>query len=147
MGESMSHDNKPKIGRPSRKTPEMTATICRRLIEGESLRRICRDAEMPAFSRVAEWLAKDPVFRDQYMQARQIQAELEAERMVDIADDVAEDNAAVQKARLQIDVRKWNAVKLLPKKYGDWRQVEVKGHLSHEQALALLEESDTDGNR
>lgn len=137
-----SSTTKRKNGRPTRKTQEMMDTICRRLIEGESLRRICRDPAMPAFSRVAEWLTKDPSFREQYSQARQFQAELEAERMQDIADEVAEDNAAVQKAKLQIDVRKWNAVKMLPKKYGDWRQVELKGHLTHEQALALLEEED-----
>ena len=40
-------DKKRKTGRPSRYSDETTAEICRRLAEGESLRKVCADKTMP----------------------------------------------------------------------------------------------------
>jgi hypothetical protein len=47
-----------KIGRPSKYTPELAAEICERLSTGETMRQICRDAHMPHWTQVYEWLAK-----------------------------------------------------------------------------------------
>ncbi len=47
---------------------------------------------------------------------------------MEIADTVDTRNpVAVQKARLQTDVRKWYLSHLLPEKYGDLRRLEVTG--------------------
>jgi len=43
------------LGRPSAFTKAMGAEICRRLEEGESLRAICRDVEMPGEGTVRNW--------------------------------------------------------------------------------------------
>ncbi len=111
-----------KKGRPSLYTEALAAKICRRLAEGESLRAICADKAMPAISTVMGWLfnGKYEDFSEQYTRARQAQAELRADEIIDIADG-AEHGAseAVQAARLRVDARKWVAAKLLPKKYGD----------------------------
>ena len=111
-----------KKGRPSLYTEAPAARICRRLAEGESLRGICADKAMPAISTVMGWLfnGKYEDFSEQYTRARQAQAELRADEIIDIADG-AEHGAseAVQAARLRVDARKWVAAKLLPKKYGD----------------------------
>ena len=46
---------------------------------------------------------------------------------MDIGDDVPEDNAAVAKARLRSDSRKWLLSKALPKVYGDRIAAEITG--------------------
>ena len=103
------------VGRPSKYSEELVSEICRLLSEGESLRQICEREDMPARSTVNKWLAQKREFADQYARARERQADYYADEMVHLA-DTAED---VNKARLQIDTRKWIAAKLLPKKYND----------------------------
>lgn len=132
-------------GRPTTCTPETTREICARLMEGNSLRSICRDDDMPAFRTVMGWLAdeeKYPEFSHQYARAREIQAECWADEIIDIADDgrndyqsregkggeelVTVDHDHIQRSKLRVDSRKWVASRLLPKKYGDKQQITGK---------------------
>ncbi len=124
---------KTKKGRPSLHTEALAAKICRRLAEGESLRAICADKAMPAISTVMGWLfdGNHNGFSEQYARAREAQAEVRADEIVDIADDDTNDftadkdgklvanNEHIQRSRLRVDARKWIAAKLLPKRYGD----------------------------
>ncbi len=121
------------IGRPSLYTEALATKICRRLAEGESLRAICADKTMPAISTVMGWLfdGNHDEFLEQYARAREAQAEVRADEIVDIADDDTNDFTAdkegklvansehIQRSRLRVDARKWIAAKLLPKRYGD----------------------------
>lgn len=91
--------------------------ICTRLIEGESLRAICRDEAMPAISTVMLWLTEDEKLSEQYARAKAEQADTLFQETLEIADTA--DNESVQVARLRIDTRKWMAGKLRPKVYGD----------------------------
>lgn len=112
--------------------------ICERLINGESLRRICLDDGMPSPALVCKWLA-DPEnerFREQYAHARDAQADTLADEIIDIADDGSNDymgedekynGDAVQRSKLRVDARKWVAAKLKPKKYGDKLDVTSNG--------------------
>lgn len=97
--------------------------ICERIGNGESLRSICQDDYMPTTTTVYRWLQDHPDFRDQYADARARQADFYADQIVTLA-DTAEDH---NKARLQIDARKWVAAKLLPKKYGEKVTQTVEG--------------------
>ncbi len=120
-------------GRPSKYTPELAATICERIADGEPLRSVCRDATMPDKSTVLRWLGNDEnaEFRDQYAHAREMQADGLFEEALEIADDVSSDwteykdgkkvfdHERVQRSRLRVDTRKWAAGKLAPKVYGD----------------------------
>ncbi len=120
-------------GRPTRYTPEVAADICTRLAEGESLRSICKDNAMPGLRTVMGWLfdGDHEEFSQQYARAREAQAEVRADEIVDIADDASNDfttdengkavvdHEHIQRSRLRIDTRKWIASKLLPKRYGD----------------------------
>ena len=92
-------------------------TICERITNGESLRKICEDEHMPNRSNVFRWMAQEGAeeLRDQYARARDAQADAYADDCVYIADNAKD--AAI--ARVQIDARKWHASKLAPKKYGD----------------------------
>lgn len=119
-------------GRPSDYTEELALVICERIAEGESLRAICRDDDMPARSSVFKWLIEHKAFSDQYARAREAQADALFEDILEIADDKSQDvrvvgederevcnTEFVQRARLRVDARKWMAGKLAPKKYGE----------------------------
>jgi hypothetical protein len=109
-------------GRPSKFSREVADFLCERIMEGKSLRAACSTVGMPSFQTVIKWLAsEDPKFasfREQYVRAREVQAELLADEMIEIADE-ATDSHSANAARVRVDTRKWVAAKLLPKKYGD----------------------------
>ena len=118
-------------GRPSEYTEAMGLAICERIADGESLRSICLLDEMPAKSTVFKWLTQQTEFADQYTRAREAQADVLADEIIDIADDgsrdyikqedgrTVADHDHISRSRLRVDARKWIAAKLKPKKYGD----------------------------
>jgi hypothetical protein len=99
-------------------------TICERLSNGESLRGICRDDGMPQLSTVWRWMVDNEERRNQYMRAREEQADTLADEIVAIADNATD----AQIARLQVDARKWFASKVAPKKYGDKTDITSNGN-------------------
>lgn len=112
------------IGRPSKFTPEIGDDICRRVVEGQTIRIICKDLDIN-LSTFFYWLRSFEIFSKQYAQAKQEQAEYLAEEIVDIADSPPErdangnySNAYIQWQKLRVDARKWTASKLKPKKFG-----------------------------
>lgn len=124
-----------KAGRPSSYTPEVAKVICDRLAEGESLRQICRDDNMPDKETVRRWKHDIEEFRAQYTRAREEQAEGFLDEIIEIVDDGTNDwidrevgggrtirvvdQEAVQRSKLRYDARRWAMSKILPKKYGD----------------------------
>ena len=129
-----------KMGRPSIFTQHLADLICVRIAEGESLRQICRDDEMPDRVTIYRWLAANEDFCTQYTRAREDQADTLADEIIAIADEQPEviavvdkrtgeliehklDGAFLQWQKNRIDARKWTAMKLKPKKYGDKVQV------------------------
>lgn len=131
-------------GRPTDYSEEVAAEICARIAEGQSLRTVCRDEEMPGTSTVFRWLGKHEAFRDQYVRAREAAADAMSEDIMDIADDGTNDwmethdkegdavgwkinGEHIQRSRLRVDTRKWLMSKFAPKKYGDKQQLEHTG--------------------
>jgi hypothetical protein len=106
-------------GRPSTYTSEIANKICAQLSDGRSLRSICKYEDMPSQRAVYGWLSKRDEFVQQYARAREVQADLLFDEILDIADGAKDDPIDIQRARLQIDVRKWMVGKLAPKKYGE----------------------------
>ncbi len=112
-------------------TQELADHICEELIEGKSLRTICKPEGMPSASTICRWLTENAGFAEQYTRAREAQADTLADEILDIADDGSNDymedgengqkynGDAVARSRLRVDSRKWIAAKLKPKKYGD----------------------------
>lgn len=119
-------DTRRKIGRPTDYTKDMADEICEKISGGLSLRAICAEAGMPARGTVYRWLIENADFQDQYARAREKQADYFAEEIIEIADSAEAESAAVSKAKLQIDARKWAASKIAPKKYGDKQEIDVK---------------------
>jgi len=120
---------KAKPGRPSKFTPVLVERVCSLIASGKSLRAIGDMPDMPTAETVRTWLHRDAEFSGQYARACEARAEHYAEEIIDIADTETDP----QRARNRIDARKWTAVKLLPKKYGD--RVDVTGRLTYEQLV------------
>lgn len=126
---------KPKIGRPTTFTQHIANVICMRIAEGESLREIVKTEGMPDRTTVYDWLLRDETFANQYTRAREEQADTLADEILAIADenpevdyirdkhgaviDIKIDSGYVSYQKQRIEARKWIAMKLKPKKYGD----------------------------
>ncbi len=130
------------MGRPSEFNQEVADEICERLADGESLRSICSGDDMPRKATVFRWLGQFDAFRDQYTRAREIQADALFDDVLSIADNSkndwmeanGKDDAGwllngdnIRRSQLRIDARKWMAGKLRPKKYGEFKAVELTG--------------------
>lgn len=109
--------------------PEKAETILQAMTMGKGLGKVLEEVGLSptVFYR---WLS-EPGFREKYTDARKVQAEIMATEIIQIADDASNDtfvdadgrvrldNAAVARARLRVDTRKWILSKVLPKVYGD----------------------------
>ncbi len=113
------------MGRPSLYTVELGEQICERLMDGESLVKICSSESMPSRSTVMRWQNSDPDFEAKCARARLMQADLMDDKILDEANACDEDN--YQAAKVRISAYQWRASKLAPKKYGDKVQAEVSG--------------------
>ena len=111
--------------RPTKYTPGLGQQICN-FIAGSSdgLVKICLYNGFPHHTTIFRWL-RDPDKKDflvAYQRAREAQADLLSDEIIEIADEMGRDNdgaAHVSRARLRIDARKWKAARLSPKKYGE----------------------------
>jgi len=66
-----------------------------------------------------------------------------AKEILELSDKIEDDNPVkVQRARLQVDSRKWLAARLAPKKYGDQVQHEHKGGVNFQPQILIQCSSD-----
>lgn len=104
----------------------------------------------PSKQKLNDWRFTVPAFGHAYAQAKMSQAELFAEEVIEISDNIDKDtlidkdgNEApnkefIARSRLKIDTRKWIACKLAPKLYGDKTTTETHVY-THEASLKELE--------
>jgi hypothetical protein len=133
------------VGRPSEYTPEIAEAICDGIIEGKSIKTICKADELPSHTTVFKWLASNREFADLYARAKDIQAEVMSEDLLDIVDDGTNDwtlktfghtevkvvdQEAVQRSKLRYEARRWLMSKYKPKKFGDKMDLNVSGELT-----------------
>ena len=88
-----------------------------RIAKGRSVASVCSDDDMPHRATIYEWLAQNRDFSDRYARASEQRADQYFDEMLDIADNALPEE--VQKAKLQIDTRKWVLARMNPIKYGD----------------------------
>jgi hypothetical protein len=130
-------------GRPTLYTEELGADICKRIMDGESLRQICDGNDMPNRSTVHDWLAKDESFADHYARAREVQADTYADDITAIADE-AKDRDTAAAAKVRVDARKWVASKLRPKRYGD--KLDLDANINGNITIQTVDYSSADIN-
>lgn len=130
-----------KAGRPRSYRSALAEEICQRLADGETLRQICVEEHMPTRSTVFLWIQQDTEgFSDRYKSAREFHLESLSDDIVGLADVCREGTKTkttkdgietttgdmVERARLQVDARKWLLSKLRPEKYGDKTAVDLR---------------------
>ena len=147
----------PKMGRPTNYNQTIASLICDRIAEGESLREIVKSEGMPDRVTVYRWLMAHEDFCNHYTRAREEQADTLADEIIAIADEQPEviavlnkqgeliehklDNAFLQWQKNRMDARKWTAMKLKPKKYGDRMQVagDAENPFEHKVDLGIFD--------
>jgi hypothetical protein len=146
------------VGAPTTYNTHIASVICIRIAEGESLREIVKTAGMPDRTAIYDWLLRHPEFANQYARAREEQADTLADEIIAIADEQPEiiavtdkktgaliehklDGAFLQWQKNRIEARKWTAMKLKPRKYGD--RVALEGV----EGGAAIKTEDTNANK
>lgn len=98
--------------RPTTFTEAIGLEICERLIAGETLDAICRDAHMPK-SRVTvfRWRQANDAFNAAYLEARGDQMDA----LVDQVIEIAETEKDIQRAKVKLDARRIALARLAPR--------------------------------
>ena len=131
------------VGRPSKYTGKLADEICTRIALGNSLRRVCRAADMPDITTIIRWTRENKEFCQQYDRACVDRGNHLAEEALEIADQTPETEPVLDKAgkiidmklhsayvawqKNRVDARRWFASKMSPKRFGDKVQTEVSG--------------------
>jgi hypothetical protein len=97
-------------------------TILGRIGQGESLRAICRDPDMPSLVTVMLWLKERRDFAGAMAIARQIQAEILLDLGSEIMRSINPDNASA--AAVQLAHLRWHVGKVSPQKYGPHKPID-----------------------
>lgn len=119
-------DEKKKVGRPLKVYPEnIKEEILQLLGEGKSLVVICKREDMPTRKMVHKWIQTNEKFRNRYARAKELCAEFHADLILELSQSMVGramkgdlPNAGVYAVRAHLDVIKWTAARLSPKKYG-----------------------------
>src|SRR5215472_13981709 len=101
-------------GRPTKYTAELGAAICRLVVTGHSQRQIAAMAGMPATSTIHRWRHAHEQFRRQHARAKELAAEIIAERR---ARALAGTHATADLDRF--DALRWLASRLDPTRRGN----------------------------
>lgn len=132
------------LGRPEVYQEKIGAYICGEISKGRTLTSIVKDPKIPSLPTIYTWLNilhpnYKPDFLKSYTIAREIQAEVMADEIKDIADDgkndtyvtinakgkkkVKTDFDHIKRSALRVESRKWLAAHLLPRKFSDRMQL------------------------
>lgn len=114
-------------------TPELKEEIVQRTAAGELLKHILASEDMPSRFSIFREQERDPDFKADLTAARKSAAELLAEEVLEISDDVSEDYKAdgsinyelVARSKLRADNRKWLASKFDPARFSDKVQTDI----------------------
>ncbi len=90
-----------------------------RLSTGDSMRQICSDSRMPDRITVLRWMNKSEEFAAKCAHARDLQADLMDDRIIDVVNKLERGEMQPDVARVMLSGLQWRAAKLKPKKYGD----------------------------
>jgi hypothetical protein len=112
--------------------------ICERLIEGESLKAICSDPDMPSRTVVYGWLQEHSAFANNYARARRLQADTFADEIQEVAKNLA---ILPEHKRVMIDAMKWRAARQNWRAWGDKITHEIDDHRDTAASEKRLPES------
>jgi hypothetical protein len=128
---------------PLHEINEVMPKVLGRMCNGESLRAICRDVDMPHIGTVLQWVSVHEDLRIQYQAALAIRADTQAEEIIEISDDGTNDYVEkamrdgtvgvvlqaenIARSKLRVETRKWSMSRMNPAKYGDRNTTVLQG--------------------
>ena len=123
----------------------MADAICERIAHGEPIQAICAIEGMPSVQQVLTWARTKPEFKLLYEEARTLQADYLADRMLGLAAKVLDDPKNAAAIRVAADILAKQAEWRAPRKFGPRMDLTVtEAAKTPEQiraeALALQEE-------
>lgn len=126
-----------------RRTKGLEDRVLARIANGETVKQIARDEDMPAQNTILYWVQSDENFKKRYDLAREIQVDIMFDEILEIVDDGTNDwierekaggritkevdKEHINRSRLRFEARKWYLSKMMPNKYGEKVQAEVTG--------------------
>lgn len=123
------------------------------LSEGQSLAKVLKNNKnLPSRQTIYNWLNSihddyDSAFLDDYVRAREESADVDAERIQEIAEKTLSGEYDAASARVALDAFKWSASKKQPKKYGDKVDVTSGGEKLETPTITINKPSDRDENK
>ena len=127
------------LGRP--KIPfdqDVADRICEAIASGSGLVPFLEDnPELPRYSTVMRWAREVPSFLEEYTRARDDSADLDADRVAEVAQAVRDGKIDPNAARVAIDAYKWSAGKRKPKKYGEKVEIATTGTVQVSHTLTI----------
>lgn len=136
MHEVMTIEKDNPLSRSWTYSEEIAEQICTRLSLGESMRQICESKGMPDRTTVLRWMDKSEEFAAKCARARDEQADLMDDRILEVAEQVLRGEMEPDAARVGISALQWRASKLKPKKYGD--STTIKGDKDNPLTIQAL---------
>jgi|694.fasta_scaffold79513_9 hypothetical protein len=118
-------------GRPTKFSKELGEKFFDEYVKSDGTIEKASKAVGIDFKTFYRWTEDHPDFCQLYARARKLKASKMFEEIVEISDDLTRDkfvdergderpdHAAIARARLRVDTRKWIMSKVLPKLYGD----------------------------
>lgn len=143
-------------GRPSDYTQELADTVCERISEGNSLRNVCLNSDLPDARTIFRWLRVHEEFRHQYDKACVERSESHHEDLLNLGDEAIElsqhvdpkaSGAVVSAYKLKADNQKWSMSKMKPKKYGDKIDMTSAGEKLPTPIMAIANVSTDNSNK
>jgi hypothetical protein len=132
------------IGAPTLYNNDLANEICDAIADTfKSIKTLCKEnPKWPKPRTIRTWIRENKEFQHMYALAKDDQADLFVEEMLEIADDTSNDTLIkyskdgepyevcnsewINRSRLRVDTRKWVASKYKPKKYGDIKNADEK---------------------
>lgn len=122
-----------KSTRPFVLDDELKAQIVERVASGETLKKILAPKDMPSYITVYRAELADEQFGKDMAIARQVQAAVLADEVIEISDDSVSDIGengrvdfeVIARSKIRTDNRKWLIGKLDPKRWGDKVQTDI----------------------
>lgn len=126
-----------KTGRATVYSEELADKLCDIIASTNmSTKWLCAENPIfPSLDTLFKWITKYPIFSDKYYHAKKVQAQVAVDQILEIADE----SDKTDKARLQVDTRKWVAERMLPKVYGNHEELREKNEMLKE-LLSLREQ-------
>ncbi|MCX7587332.1 hypothetical protein [Phenylobacterium sp. 58.2.17] len=97
-------------------TPQLAEDICLRIAGGETVLALSADPDMPCAGSIYGWARREDWFREMYVRAKEIAADVHFDLAYEVAMEATEDS--VRGDRLRVQVLRWRLALSEPKKYG-----------------------------